>query len=642
MIYMRYVCIGLILLGHRGYLAAQVATCASTCTGTLGININPAGDFGSGIPNVLSYNPAFSPGYSYTFTPPPLDGSYTISNDTGPWGFFAKDAWIDIKDNGPEPNGYMMVVNASFTPGIFFAQTVPVCENTKYELSVDVANLIVSSLATAHIAPDISFLIDQKVVCTTGNVPFNEKWNRYRFSFTSAPGQTEVKFSINNNAPGGYGNDLAIDNIVFRACGPEIQMPDLAYFCEGKTLDLVSVLKNSPYTDTQYQWQYGGQTGQTWQDIPNANAEKIHLTEPRHGDWYRLLTANASANLSLVHCRSVSEPVELALEDLSKFAIGGADTIVCNGAPGVLKAGQLAAYRWSTGAQSDTILVSKPGWYAVTVTSARGCLASDSIFVFESRLSAALEHRQPVCYGDTTGYLEIVRTEGGTGRLRYSIWPDSSQNTPFFKHLPAGTYRATVFDSLGCTVIFPVELSYPEPFRIYFDPLPEVEACDSLTLRYHTNYEPIRYQWQQQPGLSCTDCPFPTVMPLDTRTYRLTVFDALGCSATDSLQVPVLPNLSVFAPNVFNAETAGFSGNEVFRVFPSKSARLIKRLAVFDRWGNLMFEKSNFLPDDANAYWSGLQAEGRPAAQGVYVWVAEIEFSDGKTRIYQGDIALLR
>lgn len=584
MVYLRYVCIGLMLLGYRDDLAGQVATCTSTCKGTLGININPTGDFGSGIPNILPYNPGASPGYSYTFTPPPFDGLYTISNDTGPWGFFAKDAWIDIKDNGPEPNGYMMVVNASYTPGIFFSQTVPVCENTKYELSIDVANLVVASKASEHIAPDISFLIDQQVVCTTGKVPFNETWNSYRFSFTSAPGQTEVKFSINNNSPGGYGNDLAIDNIVFRACGPDILMPDLVYFCEGKSLDLTSVLQHSPYTDVHYQWQFGGQTGQAWQDIPNANTEKIHVPAPQHGDWYRLLIANSAANLSLVHCRSVSEPVELALDDLSDFAIGGTDTIVCNGAPGVLKAGQLTAYHWSTGAKSDTILVSKPGWYAVTATSAQGCLASDSIFVFESHLSAALEHRQPVCYGDTTGYLEIVRAQGGTGPLQYSIWPDSSQNTPVFKHLPAGTYRATVFDSLGCRVIFPVELTYPEPFRIYFDPLPVVLACDSVTLRYHTNYEPVRYLWRQEPGLSCTDCPFPTAMPLDTTTYRLTVFDAQGCAASDSLLVPVLPDLSVFAPNVFTAETADFRGNEVFHVFPSKSARLIKRLAIFDRW----------------------------------------------------------
>lgn len=633
-----------LLGGHLalGNLTAQVATCASTCTGNLGININPSGDFGSGVPNILPFNPYLAPGYTYTLSPPPNDGLYTITNDTGPWGSFAQSSWIDIKDNGPEQNGYMMVVNASYSPGIFFEQTVPVCENTKYELSIDVVNLVFAARSNDHSPPDISFLIDAKVVCTTGKVPFNERWNTYRFSFTSAPGQNEVKFSINNNAPGGFGNDLAIDNIVFRACGPEIQTSDLSYFCRGEALDLTSLLQNSPYTTTHYQWQYGGQTGLQWQDVPNANTGKLHLPTPKDGDWYRLLTANAPGNLALEYCRSVSDPIQLALDDLSGFAIGGTDTIVCNGAPGVLDAGAFTAYRWSTGEVSDTILAAKPGWYAVTITSQHDCQASDSIFVYESRLTAELEQSNPICFGDATGNLEIFNTQGGTGPLRYSIWPDSSQNTPFFDQLSAGTYRATVFDSLGCTVLFPVQLSNPAPFDIHFEPLRPVYACDTISLRHQTNYEPVRYQWQPTAGLSCTTCPFPVAMPTDTTTYTLTVYDALGCSATDSLRVEVLPNLSVYAPNVFRADAADFRGNAAFRLFPSKSVRSLKRLAIFDRWGTLVFERKNIAPDDPDAAWEGFLPDYKPAPQGVYVWLAEIEFSDGKTRLYEGDVLLLR
>ncbi|MBK7939178.1 MAG: hypothetical protein IPJ82_19820 [Lewinellaceae bacterium] len=104
------------------------ANCISTCTGNLGDNIFPDGDFGSGLPNVIPVNPNLAPGYTYQKNPPPNDGSYSIANSTVGWGSFAANTWIKIEDKGPEPNGYMMVVNASYQPGLFYQKVVQVCE----------------------------------------------------------------------------------------------------------------------------------------------------------------------------------------------------------------------------------------------------------------------------------------------------------------------------------------------------------------------------------------------------------------------------------------------------------------------------------------------------------------------------------
>jgi hypothetical protein len=82
---------------------------------------------------------------------------------------------------------------------------------------------LLESYLSNQIQPNIAFLIDGQVVCETGNVPADQNWRTVRFSFTTVPGQTSVELSLRNNAPGGLGNDLAIDNISFRACGPEIE-----------------------------------------------------------------------------------------------------------------------------------------------------------------------------------------------------------------------------------------------------------------------------------------------------------------------------------------------------------------------------------------------------------------------------------
>ncbi|MEL6926589.1 MAG: gliding motility-associated C-terminal domain-containing protein, partial [Bacteroidota bacterium] len=67
----------------------------------------------------------------------------------------------------------------------------------------------------------------------------------------------------------------------------------------------------------------------------------------------------------------------------------------------------------------------------------------------------------------------------------------------------------------------------------------------------------------------------------------------------------------------------------------------ISKLAIFDRWGNLVFEKQNFLPNEQLEGWDG-RHKGRMAAQGIYLFQAVVEFSNGKERIFAGDVLLLR
>lgn len=168
----------LCLLQMCGAMAQSglLENCTSACHGSLGENIYPNGDFGFGLPNVVPINPGLAPGYTYQTNPPPNDGLYTIANSTAPWGWFAANVWINIEDNGPEPNGYMMVVNASYPPGLFFQQSVAVCENTLYEFSVDVINIFKQQFQ-GSIKPNLSFMIDNVALCETGDIPIDEQWH---------------------------------------------------------------------------------------------------------------------------------------------------------------------------------------------------------------------------------------------------------------------------------------------------------------------------------------------------------------------------------------------------------------------------------------------------------------------------------
>jgi CHU_C Type IX secretion signal domain len=622
-------------------LWSQAAACSSTCTGNLGENIFPDGDFGRGIPNIVPYNPGIAPGYIYTLSPPPNDGFYTLTNNTTPWGSFAGPNWINIEDNGPEPNGYMMVVNASFQPGEFYRNTVSVCENTKYELSIDVVSVVEPAVGPTHIQSDLAFQIDGVTVCETGRIPHDKRWYTYRFSFSPKPGVKEVTLSIRNNAPGGIGNDLALDNISFRACGPQIDVPAIDFFCIGQSKELSAVFSNSPYTSTFYQWQFSGDKGKTWDDLPSGGGPKLLVEKPADGQNYRIVAANSTGNLKLPNCRAVSDPTELMVEDLSKFQIGGRDTIVCNGAPATLKAGAYARYQWSTGSTADSTLAATPGLYFVTITSIHGCTATDFIDVFKVNLAAEAEWDDPVCFGDSTGKIRVLNLRGGSGAIRYALDGLTFQQDAQFFRVPAGQYTLLVVDSLGCRLPLPVKIVDPPRFEVSIGDDRKLVACDSFTMTPSFNRTPVAYRWTPKESLSCSDCPNPLAMPLKTTTYVLQVRDDLNCRAADSLTVTVEANRNFYAPNVLMSSLSGAGENYYFTIFPGKFPIKIRRLSVYDRWGDLVFQEENGTAGDRNLRWDGTDFRGKRLPAGVYVWAAELEFEDGSVNTSTGDVTLV-
>lgn len=248
------------------------------------INIFEQGDFGSGEDLFLQEDPGIAPGYTYT-AGPPNDGFYTISNNLSNWSD-SFDCWLPVQDNSNDPNGYMMVVNATVDPGIFYEEFVDnLSENTKYEFTADILNLI--STDCDLIDSNVAFLIDGVAQFETGPIVESNEWKTYGFSFTTAPGQTSVQLSLRNNSPGGQGNDLALDNITFR---PSLEkysysLSEISYDDKDSTIYLSGkILADSTQLfvaklDTSYQ--------QVW-------ARSYHLPDMMDGQIYEQLITRDS------------------------------------------------------------------------------------------------------------------------------------------------------------------------------------------------------------------------------------------------------------------------------------------------------------------------------------------------------------
>ena len=62
---------------------------------------------------------------------------------------------------------------------------------------------------------------------------------------------------------------------------------------------------------------------------------------------------------------------------------------------------------------------------------------------------------------------------------------------------------------------------------------------------------------------------------------------------------------------------------------------------MYNRWGALVFEQTNFIPDNGASGWEG-DFKGRPLNPGVYIYKILVAYEDGRTQLLKGDITLLR
>ncbi|MBC8883120.1 hypothetical protein H9X57_06090 [Flavobacterium piscinae] len=197
------------------------------CTGSKGEPIFTE-NFGNG----TNYGPALPTGTTnYNFVVGnPNDGSYTLYYRTNLYS-----TWHYSLDHTPDAtngvNGKALIVNANAsTTGDFYKRIVTgLCINTTFEFSAWVMNVYNPGsgfCGASEIPINVRFEIwnDTETVLLgsgdTGNImgTASPLWQQFALVFTTGS-ETSVVLKMKNNGVGGCGNDLAIDDIEFRACG---------------------------------------------------------------------------------------------------------------------------------------------------------------------------------------------------------------------------------------------------------------------------------------------------------------------------------------------------------------------------------------------------------------------------------------
>ena len=112
--------------------------------------------------------------------------------------------------------------------------------------------------------------------------------------------------------------------------------------------------------------------------------------------------------------------------------------------------------------------------------------------------------------------------------------------------------------------------------------------------------------------------------------YSYTVTDSIDCNSCAK---------ALFVPNAFTPN--GDGQDDFFYPRSGGGIALIKSFRVYNRWGSLLFERSNIMPNDASNAWDGTYQGDKPLPD-VYVWVVDALCENGKTINKKGSITVIR
>lgn len=571
-------CIGSIVV----ILLFQARATAQLCTGSLGdpiVNI----DFGSGSGRGAALGAEIT-AYTYSSGNDLGEGVYTIANTTSG---LKNNAWLVTGDHTGNTNGYMMVVNSATlnAEGTFYKKTVSgLCPNTTYEFSAWLVNIMDPAVGADQYHPNITFRVSNTSGTVLGSYKTGEiaqsstaQWKQYGFYFNTGTA-SNVVITILNSAPSARpGNDLALDDITFRACGASMKAAiknssaSNYTLCVGSETELsLSAELGSGYTSPLVQWQKSQGSG--WQDIDGLTGTDItlHLNSYSSGTYSFRASVAESANIGSKKCRVYSNQLNITLQDIPKALFELQDTLAC------------AEHEVSFKNKSSSVAALNYYWQ----------------------------------FGDGSS---------------------SNEQTPRHSYASQGSYTVSlkVSTDIGCADSY----TLPRAVVVYTIPSSIFSVTPKDTSIYYphvqiwlSNYNggTCNLNWGDGTETSCNAYQHSYSAP---GTYSITqrITNNIGCYNDHTEIVVIRDVFSVFVPNAFSPNGDGL--NDVF--LPITQAVSHYNFMVFDRWGKKVFESS-----DPQVGWDGYY-NGSACMKGVYAYTLSLKDDvDQNFHQYKGMVLL--
>ena len=444
-------------------------------------------------------------------------------------------------------------------------------------------------------------------------------------------GETSATIVVSPNATSTYtvtafigtcGDDTS--TVVFVLPLPPVDAGDSAEFCFGLSTQL-----NGSSSALIYLWN------------PSASLSDSTILNP-------IATPSISTTYTLTvtdtnGCKN-NDTVLITVHPLP-IVDAGIDKKICSGTCTQLNATGAIFYAWtpSTDLLNDSIPnpIACPAdsiFYTVIGTDIFGCQGTDSLKIFVLfPFTALFPNDTCICKGE---YSQLCVSSSTISFYQWKpITGLDSSTVSCVTATPVNsiTYTIYVSDELGCfadtgdveVCIFPLPTVLAGPDQTIF-----VGTTAQLSGYNISNPGTGTYLWIPDTTLSCNTCNNPIASPLQTTIYSVTLTDINGCKDEDTTIINVFCNDDVlFIPNAFTPNGDGLN-DEV--QLEGVGITKLNFLRIFNRWGQLVFESTNF-----GANWDGT-FNGKLSEPEVFDYYLEAVCSTGQLIRKQGNITLIR
>jgi gliding motility-associated-like protein len=283
----------------------------------------------------------------------------------------------------------------------------------------------------------------------------------------------------------------------------------------------------------------------------------------------------------------------------------------------------------------------KAGVYSFSLKDKLGCVKTDSVALGNyPRPQFQIIPKLPCVNGSEYGIGSLQLKAQKFDSLRWGFSRFGLQETTTLVGVPKGEYTMWVRDKLNCDYTEKVKLQARTPLEVTLPADTLINLGDSFRLNptVLNGTDSMRFRWNPPVYLSCDTCQNPWTKPLNEILYRLNVQNKEGCQNNATMLIRVEKNQKVFIPNVFSPNNDGT--NEFFIPY-TRNAKRIQMLRIFNRWGELVFENKDFVPNEPSLGWDGL-FKGQTLKSDVFVYYVEVLFESGDVGIFKGDVTLMR
>ena len=202
------------------------------------------------------------------------------------------------------------------------------------------------------------------------------------------------------------------------------------------------------------------------------------------------------------------------------------------------------SYAWSTGANTASITGLSKGPYSILVTDANGCTLNQNINVSEppTKLELYANVKESSSCGNATGSIELT-VVNGNAPFSYA-WTNTSQTSANPSSLGAGTFTATVTDTIGCSAILNATIANASALSASVTTYPKTCLYNdgSAYALVTGGVAPYTFSWNN--GATSQNIGL-----LGSGTVSVTITDANGCTTSSTGMVGSISCLAPIAVN---------------------------------------------------------------------------------------------